>query len=128
MRSAMNTIATETESGRMVMLTRWKTVAVQLLSILALLLTVTACAELEQRDKRFYYRALWNFALREDLKELDIDFNGIDFGHTNLYEHLLMTGAADVRAIEDQARADTLRFIRSRPELPPNEEAIAPTY
>jgi hypothetical protein len=35
------------------------------------------CAEVEQRDKRFYYRALWNFALRENLKELDIEFNGV---------------------------------------------------
>lgn len=35
-----------------------------------------ACAPVEQRDKRFYYRALWNFALRENLQELDIEFNG----------------------------------------------------
>ena len=78
--------------------------------------------------KRFYYRALWNFALREDLKELDIDFNGIDFGHSNLYENLLLTHAGDVHAIEDRARKETQRFIASRPVLPPNEEAIAPTY
>lgn len=88
----------------------------------------TACTALEQRDKRFYYRALWNFALREDLKELDIDFNGIDFGHSHLYETLLLTHARDVQAIEEQARKETLRFIMSRPALPPNEEAIAPTY
>lgn len=95
---------------------------------LILALAATACAQLEQRDKRFYYRALWNFALREHLKELDIDFNGIDFGHSNLYEALLVTGAKDVPAIEDRARQETLRFIASRPALPPNEEAIAPTY
>jgi hypothetical protein len=43
-----------------------------------------SCAEFEQRDKRFYYRALWNFALRESLKELDIEFNGVGFGHSSL--------------------------------------------
>ena len=85
-------------------------------------------AQFEQRDKRFYYRALWNFALRENLQELDIEFNGVDFGHSNLYENLLLTGAKDVPAIEDRARKETLQFIRSRPVLNPNEEAIAPTY
>ena len=92
------------------------------------MLSMAACAHFEQRDKRFYYRALWNFALRDSLKELDIDFNGIDFGHSNLYENLLLTGATNVPTIEDRARNETLRFIRSRPTLPPNEEAIAPTY
>ena len=96
--------------------------------VLMTALLLTACAQLEPRDKRFYYRALWNFSLRENLKELDIDFNGIDFGHSNLYENLLLTGAKDVPSIEDRARKDTLRFIASRPTLPPNEEAIAPTY
>ena len=95
---------------------------------LMLVLAAAACVQLEQRDKRFYYRALWNFALREHLKELDIDFNGIDFGHSNLYESLLLKGATDIPAIEDRARKETLRFIASRPALPPNEEAIAPTY
>jgi hypothetical protein len=87
-----------------------------------------SCTEIEQRDKRFYYRALWNFALRENLKELDIEFNGVDFGHANLYENLLLTGAQDIPAIEDRARKETLRFIATRPTLNPNEEAIAPTY
>jgi hypothetical protein len=95
---------------------------------LSLVMGLAACSHFEPRDKRFYYRALWNFALREDLKELDVDFNGIDFGHSNLYENLLLTAGKDVRAIEDRARLQTLRFIASRPELPPNEEAIAPTY
>ena len=31
--------------------------------------TMAACSQFEPRDKRFYYRALWNFALREDLAE-----------------------------------------------------------
>jgi hypothetical protein len=95
---------------------------------LAAVFSTAACSQFEQRDKRFYYRALWNFALRDDLKELDIDFNGIDYGHSNLYENLLVTDAKDVAAIENRARHETLRFIRSRPRLPPNEEAIAPTY
>ena len=87
-----------------------------------------ACTQFEQRDRRFYYRALWNFALRENLEELDIEFNGVDFGHSNLYENLLLTGAKDVPAIEERARKETLQFIYSRPVLNPNEEAIAPTY
>ena len=90
--------------------------------------TLSGCSQFEQRDKRFYYRALWNFALREQLKELDIEFNGVDFGHSNLYENLLLTGAKDVEAIETKARKETLRFIATRPTLNPNEEAIAPTY
>jgi hypothetical protein len=99
-----------------------------LLVALGVLPVLSACSQFETRDKRFYYRALWNFALRENLKELDVDFNGIDFGHSNLYENLLLTNANDVGAIEDRARKETLQFIASRPELPPNEEAIAPTY
>src|SRR5881397_2956602 len=89
---------------------------------------LSACAEFEPRDKRFYYRALWNFALRENLPELDVEFNGVDFGHSNLYENLLLTRAKSVPAIEEQARRQTLQFIYSRPVLPPNEEAIAPNY
>ncbi len=92
------------------------------------LLVGCSVAEFEQRDKRFYYRALWNFALRENLKELDVEFNGVDFGHSNLYENLLLSGAKDVPAIEERARKETLQFIYSRPVLNPNEEAIAPTY
>ncbi len=100
-----------------------------LFGVTILLAGVTgACTQFEQRDKRFYYRALWNFALRENLRELDIEFNGVDFGHSNLYENLLLTGAKNVPAIEDRARKETLRFIHSRPLLNPNEEAIAPTY
>ena len=91
-------------------------------------LSLTSCEQFEKRDRRFYYRALWNFSLRDNLKELDIDFNGIDFGHSNLYENLLLTGGNNVPAIEDKARQETLTFIASRPTLPPNEEAIAPNY
>src|SRR5919106_4901448 len=98
------------------------------LVLIAAVLHACSSAQFEQRDKRFYYRALWNFALREQLKELDIEFNGVDFGHSNLYENLLLTGAKDVSAIEERARKETLQFIHSRPALNPNEEAIAPTY
>lgn len=100
------------------------------LLVLSLVAFAVGCAgvQVEQRDKRFYYRALWNFALRENLKALDREFNGVDFGHSNLYENLLLTGARDVPAIEEEARLQTLRFIRSRPALNPNEEAIAPNY
>jgi hypothetical protein len=91
-------------------------------------LALAGCSQFEPRDKRFYYRALWNFALREDLAELDSEFNGVDFGHSNLYENLLLTGGKDVPAIEDRARKETLAFIATKPRLNPNEEAIAPTY
>ena len=90
--------------------------------------TMIACSQFEPRDKRFYYRALWNFALREDLAELDSEFNGVDFGHSNLYENLLLTGGTDVPSIEERARRQTLAFIATQPRLNPNEEAIAPTY
>ena len=102
------------------------------LSALVVLATVVfvlaGCSQFEPRDKRFYYRAFWNFALREDLAELDSEFNGVDFGHSNLYENLLLTGGKDVSAIEDRARKETLTFIATKPRLNPNEEAIAPTY
>ena len=94
----------------------------------AIAVALSGCSQFEQRDKRFYYRALWNFALREQLQELDIEFNGVDFGHSNLYENLLLTGAKDVDAIDTRARKETLQFIATRPRLNPNEEAIAPTY
>jgi hypothetical protein len=96
--------------------------------VAAIALAVAACGQFEPRDKRFYYRALWNFALREDLAELDSEFNGVDFGHSNLYENLLLTGGKDVPAIDEQARKETLAFIATKPRLNPNEEAIAPNY
>jgi len=91
-------------------------------------LALGACSQLEPRDKRFYYRAMWNFSLREDLAELDSEFNGVDFGHSNLYENLLLTGGTDVEAIDGRARKETLAFIATQPRLNPNEEAIAPNY
>ena len=110
------------------MLRRVRLSLVGIMAGLTLVLIIAACTQMEPRDKRFYYRALWNFALRENLKELDIEFNGVDFGHSNLYENLLLTGARDVPAIEEKARKQTLQFIYSRPVLNPNEEAIAPAY
>ena len=94
----------------------------------AVALALASCSQFEPRDKRFYYRALWNFSLREDLAELDSEFNGVDFGHSNLYENLLLTGGTDVPAIEERARKETLAFIATKPRINPNEEAIAPTY
>jgi hypothetical protein len=96
--------------------------------VAAATIALAACAQFEPRDKRFYYRALWNFSLREDLAELDSEFNGVDFGHSNLYENLLLTGGKDVSAIEGRARKETLAFIATKPRLNPNEEAIAPNY
>ena len=62
------------------------------------------------------------------MAELDSEFNGVDFGHSNLYENLLLTDGRDVKAIEDRARKETLAFIATKPRLNPNEEAIAPSY
>ena len=99
------------------------------IAVLAMVVfSLAGCSQFEPRDKRFYYRALWNFALREDLAELDSEFNGVDFGHSNLYENLLLTGGKNVPAIEERARKETLAFIATKPRLNPNEEAIAPTY
>lgn len=94
----------------------------------SIVVMMAACVQYEPRDKRFYYRAQWNFAMREDFAELDSEFNGVDFGHSNLYEHLLLTGGTNVPAIEETARKQTLAFIATKPRLNPNEEAIAPTY
>jgi hypothetical protein len=96
--------------------------------VLLQIIALGGCAQLESRDRRFYYRAPWNFSLRAQLPELEAEFNGVDFGHAHLYETLLVTEAHDVRAVEDTARRETLRFIASKPMLPPSEEAIAPTY
>ncbi len=85
-------------------------------------------AQFEPRDKRFHQRAVWNFGLYKNIPELDIEFNGVDFGHSHLYENLLLTLGKNISAIEDGARQQTLRFIASKPVLPPNEEAIAPNY
>lgn len=95
---------------------------------LAVMAAMGCATSFEPRDKRFHGRGPWNFALHDVLPDLDAEFNGVDFGHSHLYENLLLTGATDVPAIERDARGLTLRFIASRPELPPNEEAIAPTY
>ena len=51
----------------------------------------------------------------EDLAELDSEFNGVDFGHSNLYENLLLTGGQDVPAIEERARKQTIAFIATKP-------------
>ena len=86
-------------------------------ALVTVAVALAGCGQFEPRDKRFYYRAMWNFALREDLAELDSEFNGVDFGHSNLYENLLLTGGRDVPAIEDKARRETLAFIATKPRL-----------
>lgn len=68
------------------------------------------------------------FLTAGQIDELDIEFNGVDFGHSNLYETLLVTGARDVPVVEETASSGTLRFNRSRPLLNPSEASIAPNY
>ena len=76
--------------------------------ILLLLATLLACAQFESRDRRFYYRAPWNYALRENLPDLDIEFNGVDFGHAHLYETLLVTGATDITVVGTAAETSAV--------------------
>lgn len=65
-----------------------------------LLRTVSGHTEFETRDKRYYDRAGWNFSLQCNLNELDIDFNCVDFGHSHLYEKLLLTNARTCRRLK----------------------------
>ena len=44
---------------------RWRLVTAMLV-MTGLLGQACSPVQFEQRDKRFYYRALWNFALREN--------------------------------------------------------------
>ena len=44
---------------------------------------------LEQRNQRFYLRGPWNWTIFRQLPELQVEFNGIDFGHAYLAETLL---------------------------------------
>lgn len=54
-----------------------------------------------------------------------VELNGIDFGHAHLAETLLQT--QDPRRVE-RARVEVLDFIFSAPQVPPDEEQVAPTY
>ena len=97
--------------------------------VLVLLLPGLAAASfqdwLEQRNQRFYLRGPWNWTISRQLPELQVEFNGIDFGHAHLAETLLHS--SDAAAIE-QARLEILAFIDSKPSLPPDEAFIAPTF
>jgi hypothetical protein len=97
--------------------------------LLVLLLPGLAVASfqdwLEQRNQRFYLRGPWNWTISRQLPELQVEFNGIDFGHAYLAETLLHS--SNDTAIE-QARLEILAFIDSKPSLPPDEAFIAPTF
>jgi len=97
--------------------------------LLVLLLPGLAAASfqdwLEQRNQRFYLRGPWNWTISRQLPELQVEFNGIDFGHAYLAETLLHS--SNDAAIE-QARLEILAFIDSKPSLPPDEAFIAPTF
>ena len=79
----------------------------------------------EQRNHLFYLRGPWNWALYRTLPGLSVEFNGIDFGHAHLAETLLNTRDD---AVVEQARLEVLAFINSKPNLPPDEAFIAPTF
>jgi hypothetical protein len=79
----------------------------------------------EQRNQRFYVRGPWNWTIYRQFPELEVELNGIDFGHAHLAETLLHR--SDDAAIE-QARIEVLAFIDSKPALPPDEAFIAPTF
>ena len=76
------------------------------------------------RDKHWYIRGPWIWAVPRELPQLSREFNGIDFGHAHLAETLLRT--QDQQQVE-QARLEVLDFIFSSPSVPPDEEQVAPT-
>jgi hypothetical protein len=84
-----------------------------------------ASAQWVTRDARWQPRGPWNWAVPRELPALHREFNGIDFGHAHLAETLLAT--QDPGAIEG-ARLEVLEFIFSSPEVPPDEDAISPTF
>jgi hypothetical protein len=78
-----------------------------------------------QRGERFAPRGPWLWALPRELPRLYREFNGIDFGHAHIAETLLNT--QDPQEVE-KARLEVLDFIFSSPEVPPDEEQVAPTF
>jgi len=97
-----------------------------LLALAASLVTVSAAsAQWVTRDERRAPRGEWNWALPRELPALYREFNGIDFGHAHLAQALL--GAQDSSSVET-ARLQVLEFIFSGPEVPPDEELVAPDF
>jgi hypothetical protein len=76
------------------------------------------------RDERWPMRGPWLWAVYKELPQFYRELNGIDFGHAYLAETLLHT--QDPQQVE-QARQDVLDFIFSAPQVPPDEDIIAPT-
>ena len=101
--------------------------AIRILALSAALIFLTTVAGVAQyvtRDRRWPTRGPWMMELPRQLPELYREFNGIDFGHAHVGETLLRTqDAAEV----ERARIEVLDFIFSSPEVPPDEEQIAPT-
>lgn len=81
-------------------------------------------SEWATRDKRWPPRGPWRWSVRDRLPELNVEFNGIDFGHAHLAETLITTQKEDE---VERARREVLDFIFSRPSVPPDEEQISPT-
>lgn len=101
--------------------------AIRILAVAAALILVATAAGMAQvvtRDKRWPTRGPWMWELPRQLPELYREFNGIDFGHAHVGETLLKTQEP---AEVERARLEVLDFIFSSPEVPPDEEQIAPT-
>jgi len=77
------------------------------------------------RNKRWPPRGPWMWSVRDRLPQLNVEFNGIDFGHAHLAETLLKT----LKESEvERGRIEVLDFIFSKPQVPPDEEQIAATF
>ena len=89
-----------------------------------LAIAMIGCSQWVTRDERWPPRGQWNWAVPRELPSLFQQLNGIDFGHAHLGETLLET--QDPVRLE-KARLEVLDFIFSNPNVPPDEEQIAPT-
>ncbi len=84
---------------------------------------LAGCSQFEPRDKRFYYRALWNFSLR--IWPNSTVSSTAWTSAIPICTNLLLTGGQDVPAIEERARKQTLAFIATETPTEPERGAIA---
>jgi hypothetical protein len=94
-------------------------------AVVALVFSHAGYAQWTTRDERFHLRGPWNWSLQRELRDLYVEFNGIDFGHAHLAETLLKT--QDQKPVE-KARVEVLDFIFSEPSVPPDEDQVSPNF